>query len=70
MNPLVSLQVQEAFALTQSQAATAPKGYATQLKGAGKVYQVYVHRCGYRGRDRAGSGPHKNCRTAGTSLPL
>ena len=37
-------QVQEAFALTDSEAAAAPKGYATRLKGAGKVYNVYVHR--------------------------
>ena len=43
---MVSLpQVQEAFALTDSEAAAAPKGYATRLKGAGKVYNVYVHRC-------------------------
>ena len=42
---LCFFQVQEAFALTKEQAEAAPKGYATELKGAGKVYQVYVHRC-------------------------
>lgn len=35
--------VQEASALPDAEAKTAPKGYVTQLKGGGKVYNVYVH---------------------------
>ena len=51
---VIPTQVQEAFALTDSEAAAAPKGYATRLKGAGKVYNVYVHRCVARGRSKLG----------------
>ncbi|GAX84844.1 hypothetical protein CEUSTIGMA_g12265.t1 [Chlamydomonas eustigma] len=35
--------VQEAFAVTETQAAQAPKGYTMKLKGGGKDYNVYVH---------------------------
>lgn len=38
--------VQEAFALTDAQALAAPDPlYITKLKGGGKQYSVYVHRC-------------------------
>lgn len=36
--------VQEAFALPQAEASSAPSGYVTQLKAGGEVYSVYVHR--------------------------
>lgn len=36
--------VQEAFALSDSDAATAPAGYVTKLKASGGTYNVYVHR--------------------------
>lgn len=36
--------VQEAFALADSEATTAPAGYITQLKAGGTTYSVYVHR--------------------------
>jgi len=35
--------VQEAFALSDADAAAAPAGYVNKLRGAGKVYNVYVH---------------------------
>jgi apyrase len=35
--------VQEAFAVTDEEAKSAPSGYIANLKGAGKVYNVYVH---------------------------
>ena len=36
--------VQQAFALTDAEARSAPDGYVTQLSGGGKAYNVYVHR--------------------------
>lgn len=36
--------VQQAFALTSSEAKEAPEGYVTKLSGGGKDYSVYVHR--------------------------
>ena len=49
--------VQEAFALTDAQALAAPDPlYITKLKGGGKQYSVYVHRCA--------------CPTSATALPL
>lgn len=38
--------VQQAFALTAAEAAAAPAGYVTKLRGGGKDYSVYVHRHG------------------------
>ncbi len=35
---------QEAFAVSDTDASAAPKGYINQLRAAGKVYNVYVHR--------------------------
>lgn len=35
--------MQEAFALTPQEAASAPEGYVMKLKAAGKQYNVYVH---------------------------
>lgn len=35
--------VQEAFAVSDSDAASAPKGYVVKLRGGGKPYNVYVH---------------------------
>jgi apyrase len=40
--------VQEAFAMTSTDARSAPEGYISSLSGAGKKYQVYVHRCGFQ----------------------
>ena len=38
--------VQEAYALSDEEAAAAPdKMYLTELHGGGKTYHVYVHRC-------------------------
>ena len=37
--------VQQAYALTDFEAAAAPDGYVTQLSGGGRAYSVYVHRC-------------------------
>ena len=36
--------IQEAFALTEAEAASAPKGYINKLKACGSTYNVYVHR--------------------------
>lgn len=36
--------VQQAFALTASEAKEAPDGYVNKLSGGGKDYSVYVHR--------------------------
>jgi hypothetical protein len=36
--------VQEAFALSDDEAAAAPNGYIVKLKGGGSTYNVYVHR--------------------------
>jgi hypothetical protein len=36
--------VQQAFALTPTEASQAPDGYITKLSGGGKEYHVYVHR--------------------------
>jgi hypothetical protein len=38
--------VQQAYALSGSEAKTAPEGYVTQLSGGGRTYEVYVHRYG------------------------
>ena len=37
--------VQQAYALTDFEAAAAPDGYVTKLSGGGRAYSVYVHRC-------------------------
>ena len=38
---------QEAFAMTPEEVKAAPDPqYITKLKGGGKTYKVYVHRCG------------------------
>jgi apyrase len=37
--------VQQAFAIPEADAASAPEGYITQLSGGGRTYHVYVHRC-------------------------
>jgi hypothetical protein len=36
--------LQEAFALSDDEAAAAPNGYIVKLKGGGASYNVYVHR--------------------------
>ena len=40
--------VQQAFALTEAEAESAPDGYITKLIGGGKAYNVYVHRLLHR----------------------
>ena len=39
--------VQQAFALSHTEANTAPEGYVIQLAGGPLTYHVYVHRCGF-----------------------
>lgn len=45
--------VQQAFAISAKDAATAPEGYITQLSGGGKAYHVYVHRWVLMARDHS-----------------
>eukprot|EP00882_Tetradesmus_deserticola_P034735 GHRQ01039980.1.p1 GENE.GHRQ01039980.1~~GHRQ01039980.1.p1 ORF type:complete len:163 (-),score=48.07 GHRQ01039980.1:127-615(-) len=47
--------VQEAFALPDLEATSAPAGYITQLKAGGATYNVYVHRCDARAQGVQGS---------------
>ena len=47
--------VQQAFAISEKDAASAPDGYITQLSGGGRTYHVYVHRWGTQPSGRGAS---------------
>lgn len=60
----IQLSLQEAFALSDADAASAPANYVVPLRAAGRKYNVYVHRCAPYGQHSASQA--QNCTNRGT----